>query len=210
MKKQIIIILLLSFSIANFAQTAGDLFKTGDAKIIWLGVVFSHVKLIGITDIGEVSTSEIRDKYFRQWNYLILSEPDKYDINGMLYRWDISSDIEMVMNLNAKTNLENMETYNAPQYTKEDIEGFVKEFDLNEKEGIGVLFLAECLNKIKTEAYFHFVAINMNTKEVLLHERLRGVPSGFGLRNYWAGAIYRIIKDIKSTYYKNWKRQYSQ
>ncbi len=214
MKKQILIMMLISFTLAGFSQTAKDLFNVSDVKISWLGIDFSHVKLIGdfsdFAGAGEKSTVQIRDKYFPQWNHLILSESNKYDLRGMLRKGDLFYDIGMIMDLNARTSIENMETYNVPDYRKEDIEGFVKGYDLNGKEGIGVLFVAECLNKNFTEAYFHFVAINMHTKEVLVHERLRGVPRGFGLRNYWAGAVYNIIKDIRNTHYQTWKRQYTQ
>ena len=70
------------------------------------------------------------------------------------------------------------------------------------------MFIAESLNKIDTEAYFHVVIINIDSKEVLLSERLRGQPSGFGIRNYWAGAIYEILKNIDSRYYRLWRNKY--
>ena len=100
-----------------------------------------------------------------------------------------------------------MESYNTPNYSKKDIETFVSLYDTKEKSGIGILFLAESLNKSMKEAYYHFVAIDMKTKEILFHERLRGKPKGFGLRNYWAGSIYSVIKEIKNEWYKVWINQ---
>ena len=62
------------------AQEAKDLFKASDVPICWLGVDFSHVKLIGdfteFSSAGEKNVVEIRDKYFPKWNQLILAEPD--------------------------------------------------------------------------------------------------------------------------------------
>ena len=125
----------------------------------------------------------------------------------MLRRMDIYYDIDMIMELNYRTNPDSLESYNTRKFTGKDIQAFVDHYNLEGKEGIGVLFIAECLNKSYEEAYFHFVAINMKTGEVLFHRRLRGEPSGFGLRNYWANSMYRIIRDIKQYYYFVWKQK---
>jgi hypothetical protein len=212
MKKQFITLLLLLITVMGNAQTAKDLFNPSNVKISWLGIDFSHVKVIGdfsqFSGAGETSTVQIRDVYFPAWNNLILAEPEKYDIKGMLRKGDIFNDIDMLMILNSTTAIENMESYNTPNYTDKDIEGFVSAYNTQDKEGIGILFLAEDLNKSANEAHFHFIAINMKTKEILVHERLRGEPKGFGLRNYWAGSMYAIIKEIKTVRYKVWAGQY--
>ena len=211
MKKQFITVLLLFIAVIVDSQTAKDLFSPSNVKISWLGVDFSHVKLIGdfsqFYGAGEKDNSQIRDNYFPAWNRLILVEPDKYDIKGMLRNDSIIYDIEMVTKVNSSTPEEDMESYNTPNYTKKDIETFVSLYDTKDKSGIGILFLAESLNKSMKEAYFHFVAIDMKTKEIIIHERLRGKPKGFGLRNYWAGSIYSVIKEIKNERYKVWINQ---
>lgn len=212
MKKYVIAVMFAGICFTGFGQTAGDLFRESNVKISWLGIDFSHVKLIGdfseFAGAGEKSTAQVRDKYFGSWNHLILAEPDKYDLRGMLRKGEIVYDIDMIMELNSRTPLENMEANNNPFYKLEDIEGFVSEYNFEGKEGIGIMFIAESLNKFANEAYFHFVAIDLESKEILVHERLRGVPRGFGLRNFWAGAVYSIIKDIRSKYYKIWKNRY--
>ncbi len=211
MKKQFITVLLLFIAVIVDSQTAKDLFSPSNVKISWLGVDFSHVKLIGdfsqFYGAGEKDNAQIRDNYFPAWNRLILVEPDKYDIKGMLRNDSIIYDIEMVTKINSSTPNKDMESYNTPNYSKKDIETFVSLYDTKERSGIGILFLAESLNKSMKEAYYHFVAIDMKTKEILFHERLRGKPKGFGLRNYWAGSIYSVIKEIKNERYKVWINQ---
>ena len=214
MKKQTITLFLLLFAVIVNAQTASDLFKSDGVKVTWLGVDYSHAKLIGdFSDFGssgDKSTVQIRDQYFARWNNLILAEPKKYDIAGMLNKSDVVNDIGMISKLNLKADVENMEADDNPDYTLEDIKKFIAEYNTEGKDGIGVVFVAESMNKNAVEAYYHFVAINMKTKELLLHERLRGAPMGFGLRNYWAGSIYAVIKDIKKSYYKKWKKEYAK
>lgn len=212
MKKQFITLLLLFLAISGNSQTAEDMFKSSEVKISWLGIDFSHVKLIGdfseFSGIGEKNSVQIRDNYFPRWNNLILNEPEKYDIKGMLRKGEIYYEIEMLMNINSTAAIEDIESYTTPNYSFEDVKSFIDEYTIKNKEGIGVLFIAESLNKNAQEAYFHFVALNMKTKEILIHERLRGEPCGFGLRNYWAGSVYNIIKDIRKVHYYKWKKKF--
>jgi len=216
--KQILSSILILSCFFGEAQEAKDLFKASDVPICWLGVDFSHVKLIGdfteFSSAGEKNVVEIRDKYFPKWNQLILAEPDKYDVKGMLRKGDIIYEIDMIMKINAECATEDMEAYSNPNYSREDISKWVLEYPGNSvsddlQNAIGVVLIAESLNKYTTEAYFHFVAINLKTKEVLVHSRLRGEPMGFGLRNYWAGAMYKVMKSIEKTHYKSWKNKYN-
>jgi len=192
------------------AQTAQNLFRQ-DVQVTWLGIDFSHVKIIGnfaeFFDAGEKSTWQIRDIYFPSWNALIMEEPAKYDIRGMLRKGDIVFDLDMISAINAQTPLEMMEAYKTIRFTGEDIQSFLKSYDLKGREGIGVVFIAECLNKNALEALYHFVAFDMPSGKVLLHERLRGQPSGFGLRNYWANSIHKVIRNIRDYYYWEWKKR---
>ena len=210
--KSLLFFIILSFSNLFHAQEALDLFKVSEHKISWLGIDFSHVKLIGgftqFSGAGSQSVVDIRDDFFPSWNNLVLAEPDKYDLKGMLRKGEVIYDISMIMNINSTCPVEEMEDQNTPNYTLENIKEFVSLYPIESKTGIGILLIAESLNKNAQEAHFHFVAINMSTKEILIHERLRGEPTGFGLKNYWAGSIYRIMKDIRDSHYQKWKSKY--
>jgi hypothetical protein len=214
MKKSFLFIFIWLMSVASYSQTAEDLFTSSDTKISWLGIDFSNVRLIGdfsqFSGAGEKNPSQIKNKYFPAWNRLILDEREKYDVAGMLRKDKVFYDIEMIMEINESAPLEEMETYNAPIYSKEDIGEFVKKYKTKGKEGIGIVFIAESLNKANTEAWFHFVAINLTNSKILVQDRIRGEPSGIGLRNYWAGAIHDVIKEISRSRYRNWKSDYAK
>ncbi len=212
MKKLVITLFsLLIFGAAN-AQTASDLFKSGGVKISWLGLDFSHAKFVGdfyqFKEAGKISAADLRNKYFPDWNRIIINEQKKYDVNGMLNKDNVAYDIDMLMGLNAATGLDNIEGNNPPGYKQEDIKKFVSQYPLSGKSGIGVALVVESFNKGADEAIFHFVAINEATKEILVYERIVGSPRGFGVKNYWAGAIYDVIKQIRDDYYKTWKSKY--
>lgn len=212
--KKILFLSICCFSIIARGQSAEDLFRTTDTKLYWLGIDFSNVKLIGdfsqFLGAGEKSASQIKKTYFPAWNELILNERQKYDVPGMLRKDDIIYDIDMITQLNTTAPLEEMEVDNDPNYTKADMERFVAKYNTAGKNGIGILLVAEVLNKNNAEAWFHFVALNLADKKILVHDRLRGIPAGIGLRNYWAGAIHDVLREIADTRYKTWKANYAR
>ncbi len=212
MKKILVLAIATLFFKIGTAQTAADLFTPSSTKITWLGVDFSHAKMIGafneFNDAGSMSAADIRNRYFSAWNNTLLSEPEKYDFKRILRKEEIANDIDMITTLNAKTPLEEIEGSNTPDYKKEDIAKFVSDYDLSGKSGIGIVFVVESFNKNTEQSIIHFAAINLATKELLVHEKLYSKPRGFGLKNYWLGSIYDAMNQIEKTYYKKWKSQY--
>jgi hypothetical protein len=210
MKTILFILLILSLALPSKAQNTQDLFRP-DVPVTWLGIDYSHCKLIGnfaeFADAGRKSTWQIRDSYFPKWNAIILDEPDKYDVKGMLRRGDMVYDLGMVTGINAQTILAEMEVFSPVIYSVEDIQSFVNQYEFKDQNGIGIVFIAESMNKVIPEAWYHFVAVDMGTHKVVLHERLRGQPSGVGLRNYWANSIHYVIRNIQEYYYWEWKKQ---
>lgn len=197
-----------------FGQKVEDLFKPSDTNIYWLGVDFSRVQLVGdfsqFAEAGQKSAVEIKSKYFPAWNRLILDEREKYDVKGMLRKEEITYSIDMITKVNSTASTEELEVDNPKKFTSAEIEEMVKAYNPENKDGIGIAFIAETLNKAENVAWFHFVAIDLSTNTILFSERLSGKPVGFGLRNYWAGAIYDVIKEIKGKKYKEWKSKYSR
>ncbi|NMM47874.1 hypothetical protein [Marinigracilibium pacificum] len=211
MKNLLTITTFLLFSSFYILSQTPDLFNE-NTTITWLGMDFSHLKITGdfsqFTGNGTVDEKEIKDKYFPGWNDLFVNEPNKYDIKGMLDKNNISYDINMINEINLMTDISQMRSYNIPGYTSEDIQSFVKQYDLSKvekKDGIGIVFIAETFNKVNKIAYFHFVALDLKTGNIILQDRLSGSPQGFGIRNYWAGAFYKVIKNIDKKKYKSWE-----
>ncbi len=213
MKKKLITLLFLFVCITGYTQTAKDLFVPSEVRISWLGIDFSHIKLIGefseIGGAGEKSVADVRSNLFPSWNRIVINEPKKYDIKGMLRKDSIIYDLDMIMEKNSKTPLETLEGTSTPNYSDADIAKFVKEYNTEGKTGISIIMIAESFSKPAEEAFIHFVAFNPVTKEVLIHERLREKPQGFGVRNYWARTIYNAMETIRKSYYKTWKEKYA-
>lgn len=212
MKKLLLVAFALNLSSLMFGQTTADLFNASEHKVYWLGIDYSHVKLIGsftqFAEAGETGPELIKNKYFPAWNALIENEYEKYNVGAMLRKEDLVINTAGIDKINAKTKLEDLEGDADPNYTAEQIQKFVKSYDFGIKEGIGVFFLAESLNKNKERGKYHFVAVNLSNKEVLMSEPLIGEAGGFGLRNYWAKSFFLVMDQIQSKKYKEWKKTY--
>ncbi len=208
MKKQLILYILFIVPVLTQAQALQNFFGNSNIRVTYLGIDFSHVKLIGnfaeFLEAGQKNVMQIRDSYFPRWNTVVVNEREKYDLAGMLRKFEVYYDIDMISGINALTPVEELESYNAVKFSENDIRDFVKQYDLIGK-GIGFVFIAESLSKSSEEAFFHFVVFDIDSKEVLFQRRLRGEPNGFGLRNYWINSLYRIINDIKYYYFNEWK-----
>jgi len=214
MKSRLLVILFLFFALdESKSQTVSDLFNHSSVKIVWLGIDYSHARFIGdfaqFAEAGSTGPSTLKSKYFPAWNGLVLSEPKKYDIAGMFRKENVLYKINTITKINAVAPIGNMmDEENDPNYSKQDIQKFINKYSFEEKQGIGILFVAESLNKYREKGKYHVVAINLSNKNILLHEVMEGKAGGFGLRNYWAKTISDIIIQIRDNKFRAWKNEY--
>ena len=187
------------------AQEKADLFKTTEYDYFYLGVDYSHAKFIG--DFESKSMAEIKRRYFEGWNMVVENEREKYDLEGAMRKGRIIYDTEVASAINSNTAVEDMEAGYSEVFSEEDVQAFIQSYDLRHNSGVGFMFVCEYLNKNRVEGCFHFIAINLSSKEIILHERMKGGARGFGIRNYWIRPVYEIIGQIDKNF-KKWKREF--
>ncbi|MBL4704307.1 MAG: hypothetical protein JKY54_07285 [Flavobacteriales bacterium] len=88
--------------------------------------------------------------------------------------------------------------------SKDKIESHVKSYDGVEGEGVGIVFIVESLNKLEQAGFMWVTFFDEKTKEIIYTERMSGAAQGFGIRNYWAGTFYNVVKEIKDKRQKKW------
>ncbi len=186
-----------------------DLFKASESQITWLGIDFSQVKLIGqfsqFADFGSKSATNMKLEFFPEWNSMIIREPSKYDIKGMVRKDRIEYNTKWVNENNKKTPTEDLEAVNEPNYSKEFIQEHINQQRYGISNGLGLLFFAEYLNKTTDLAKIHFLVIDMDTREIVLQDTFESKPGGMGIKNYWAKPYANIIKQIHDERYFIWK-----
>jgi len=211
-KKILSIVCFIGASICSQAQTVQDIFGNPNYTVTWFGIDYSHSKIVGpVSQFGgkePVTATEIRDRYYPEWNQLVLDEPEKFNVAKMIDRKSVLKDISMVKKLNAAVSLDSIEVSATPSYTREQIQDFVSAYPIENKSGIGLIFINECMNKSYGGAYYHVVFFNMETKKVLLQERIMGVVSGVGVRNYWATSYFNVMESVRNERYASWRKRY--
>ncbi|MEZ5047885.1 MAG: hypothetical protein R2831_12945 [Chitinophagaceae bacterium] len=200
---------VLSFCTNSIHAQKNNL-QNQEIPIVWLGIDYSHVKFIGsATGWGDESTKteiEIRDKYFREWNDLLIDKAEYFKLEEAVNRKTVERNTEMVRKINANAEYKNIFSESNEDYQlldKETVLKFIKKYNFPKKDAIGFLLVAEGMSKPLKEGSYWAVFIDLKSKEVLAIHRIDGKASGFGFKNYWAGTIKSVFKSmIKS--FKHW------
>ncbi|MEO7263982.1 MAG: hypothetical protein ABIW38_03670 [Ferruginibacter sp.] len=203
-------LLLSGLFTTSFSQTLKDVFSNSETPMVYLGVDFSKAKLM-----TSGNPDEIRNRLYSSINYLIITEPKKYDLAGAFHKGIVNNDISVTNAVNEKANINEILSSNSADFNRlkeSDILAMVKEFDLKGKSGIGLVFMMEAMRKIdkKADAAIWVTFIDMKTKKVLMTERIENkVSGGIGFRNYWASSIKNLIETIEKKKYKEWQAKFS-
>jgi hypothetical protein len=190
---------------SGIAQSAKDVFDV-KTPITWLGLDFTGAKFVG--DREKIGGEEDLHKLMKAWNNLMINEPDKFDVGKALHRLPLKQAVDVAIAHNEKLNLQGtMTSTEISHLTKEDVSRIVSSYDFGSNSGIGVLFVVDSFSKLEEEGVVWVTFVNMGEKEVLFTNRMTAKPVGFGIRNYWAGAIYKMLKAIRFDY-DTWKKKY--
>lgn len=191
----LVVLCAISFT---FAQTSSKkVFST--TKLVWYGLDYSQVRLID--GAGFPYPEEVKTKYVRAWNSLIVNEQDKYDIKKHFQKSQVDFDLKSVNEANKTIDEEQLVTYDSYEIEKEKVQEMIKSYTTKAEKGIGLVFIVESLDKVGEAAHTHVTFFDIATKEIIFHEKMAGRPGGFGLRNFWAGSVMDLFKQCK----KNWK-----
>jgi hypothetical protein len=204
-----IICALLSLSLSA-QNTAKNVFSTNE--IVWYGLSFTEAKMVGQFDqamgAGIATAAEIRNKWMSAWNGLIIAEPQNYKLKEAFEKESVFYDIGPSEKANQAIKTDNLMAVNPFTFAdaQKSVKSAVSKLSGGEKsEGVGVVFVVESFNKNSDEATVYVTVFDIKTKAILITEKIIGKPAGIALRNYWAGAMKHVIKQIHKEYYSKWK-----
>jgi hypothetical protein len=209
MKKVTLLIIALFISVNVFAQTKSDVFDA-NKEITWLGLDFSQLKFIGDAaqwkDAGEITNSQMRDKYFPSWNALFFNEKDKYKVADVVRRTEVSYALDITERANNALKGNFFESDGNFYHTLDEkkVADLIKKYDFKGHAGIGMLFIVEGMSKGREAASMWVTFVDMKTKTVLLTKQMEGKAGGFGFRNYWAKTFLNVLKSVKEDW-SDWK-----
>ncbi len=206
---------LLVGTTPSFSQTLKDFFSNPTTQLTYLGIDYTKNRIYKRPD---AIPSEIRDKYYTGMNDLVVKEQyDKnYDIGSAFARKNtITVDLSAVTANNKKIDADIIVSPKKSDFERlneADIKNCVEALPLENKAGIGLVFIMEGMKKIGGKGYgsVWITLIDMKTKEVLITERIVREAEGFSIRNYWVSVIRKAIMEIDWSKYKEWKRKYNR
>lgn len=198
--------ILLSFTSLS-AQNIDDVFSSSKTKMVFVGLDFSKAKMVGSKDF--CAPDKIKDRYFGEWNELMVSEMDKFDLKKAFMKEEMDYDLSIVEKGNNDVDVRGLVINNtAETLSEKTIKSMVKAYDTEKlKAPFGIAFIVHAFSNFEKEAIIEVVIFSTKSKKVLFSRKMSGSVSGFGYRNYWGGAIHDIIRHIERREFKLWKKE---
>jgi hypothetical protein len=206
LKKLLLCITVLFAALLATAQSGSSPF-TSDVPFVYLGIDFTQVRVV---NDYSATAGDIKGRQFAGINQLMLSEQKKFDWQKALSKTNFSTDISLVMAQNEKTDESKIMSTNTADETRlkaEDIEKLVKQYNFAGKKGFGMIVFMEALSKTHENGTMWVTFINLETKKVVLTERMIGKAQGFGFRNYYSYTVYKVIQEVKKNKFDEWVKK---
>jgi hypothetical protein len=206
--KSVVLIFSLLMAFNSFGQGKSDVFNSS-TEVTWLGLDFSGAKFIGDRErLG--SESDIRH-LLDAINDLMVKEADKYNVAAAIQKKKVEYATDVVKDHNAELDVLSLISAEGKDHvhlSPSGVEEIIASYDFKGKTGIGMMFNVESFNKLIEEGSFWVTFVNMGNKEILFTERVTAPPSGFGMRNFWAGSVNGVLAKIKKKEFENWKKKH--
>lgn len=157
--------------------------KKETVKVNFYGVDFSSVNVVG--------ADETEDKFmtaFAGINQLLISEQSKYNV-GKFLNLDILS-LQIGYAIEQIDKLKDV-TFKDNKDSKISLEEIIKSYPATEENSLFIV--AKELNKSTNTGTFIAVIFDAN-KQIIYEQEFSGKAGGFGLRNFWANALYNGLK----------------
>lgn len=188
--KKLITFLLLATSIVCFGQKKD--FLKDVSGINFYGVDYSAAKVFGAAE----TPTEFKIAFTRI-NQLFITEAKKYDVGKRLKVKVNQISLNAVDKVNGEIDPEQLMTTKL-DYTlsEQDIKQVIDALPIQPEPGVGLVIVAKLLNKAEAYGSYQVVFFDTETKEIFEDWATGGKARGFGLRNYWAGSIHKVINSL--------------
>jgi len=200
MKRALMTVVILGLIAAGAVRA--QVTENPDA-LIWCGLDYSRVKMIGTTDFNQ--PQDIFPGMLVAWNGLFMKEmlPELEKMSPSL-----GSDLGAIGAANDKASSKQIEREDGTREEKvnlshlndKEIASIVKSYKLKHEKGIGLVFIMDRLVKMQETGCLYVVFFDVSSRKVLKCERLSEKAFGFGFRNYWFRPVKLAVKKLPAMY----------
>ncbi len=177
-------------------------------EIVWLGLDFTQVKIVG--PLGTVDKNELKG-LFEDINMVVITERSKYNFESALRKDEVPYNLKIVTSLNSEIDPAEAVAYASKEENRlneEAISVLIKKYRIENKEGIGLVFFMETLDKIRENGTMWVTFFSLADGNILFTERMSGPAGGISFRNHWARTVYEVIDQIRNTKFAEWRFRY--
>lgn len=181
-------VLILILNTSSYAQDKEK--AMNEPSVTWYGIDFSLARFTNITEDPDLFVKQ----YFNAINQLVPDEPDKYDLKEYFNKEDASISLDQVTERNGNVDPATLVISEPYEISPADVQAVIRSYNTPDQNGMGLVFVAENLNKDTSRGSYYVCFFNTGTKDIVDARRITGKAAGFGVRNYWAGSVYNVMK----------------
>jgi hypothetical protein len=202
MKKVLLAVAMMCGLTALGADKTGKNALLASDKMIWTGLDFTMTRMVGPGEFTKPDS--IFPGMLEAWNDLFLQE--RISFVEKATKKQLVIDIGGVTKANKGADAKQIihppgaeDTIEKSHITPEMIAKAVKSYKMENKSGLGVVFIVDRLIKMdkKGTGAVYVVAFDVATREVVYSQREVCRAVGFGFRNFWFGVIKNAEKTLK-------------
>lgn len=190
MKKVLFSMLIMITGLSGLllAQDKGRVMN--EKTITWYGIDFTISRFTSVTEDPAVIVSQ----YLKAINDVILAEPEKYNLKTFFSKTEVIPSVDQVNENNAKIDPGTLVITDKHEVSLDDVKKVIKGYNTEGKTGMGLVFIAENLNKTSQTGSYYVCFFDLANREVIDAKQMSAKAAGFGFRNYWAGSAYNVMK----------------
>ena len=160
-----------------------------ERTVVWMGIDYSLAKFSDIEESPEAVFEKLP-----AINNVVVNEAAKYNVKKYFRKSEVTYDLTIANSNNSKIDAAKLMTTGIYTITPDDVKKLINSYNIKDKTGMGLVFVAENMNKSKKTGSYYVCFFDLATKDIIDSERVQGKASGFGLRNYWARSVLEVMK----------------
>src|SRR5690606_5678297 len=119
----------------------------------------------------------------------------------------IEGDLDVIQKLYTTRSIHDFVTFNDYEISVDSLAKYVRNYDLTQNEGVGLVVIAENMNEKERYTTAFIAFFNLQTRELLWVTKMKGLPgSKWGFSKYWyegfVECFYYFLKDYYSREFK--------
>jgi hypothetical protein len=164
-------------------------------EIVWLGIDFSRVKFVGPAGFNDVHS--ILSTQVHGMNDVVIKETAKFDFSKLL-RKRPRYKAEQVYQHNMNISPEGIVLVTDPgnRMDGSTVQQVVDECKFPQENAIGMMFVAETLDKNQSAAFVWVAFVDLACSKVIATSKYAGRAGGLSFRNFWVNSFFDILKQL--------------